>query len=181
MNPPLAFILILVIALFESGCRAESPPPTETGGVNAADAVDYDRVIHLDAENLAEEGIAEAYERLMPRLRDLGVDPVEIQERSDPDVPSYVVVFRNRTYEIWDSDVDEVAAWGKAAAALFEIVNSQLADTPYRFYALNHGNDLSGIFLKETEYSRAVTRTPRTIDRPFIPDSTPPWFGQPHD
>ena len=51
----------------------------------------YDDAIHLDAEALAEAGIADAYERLLPRLRNFVVNPLEIIEERDDAVPSYLV------------------------------------------------------------------------------------------
>ena len=181
MKPGLKLALILSVPLIESGCRAQAPTPTEPLLVNDYDSFEDDRVIHLDAEDLAEEGMKEAYEELGPRLRKLGVSPEAIHETVDTDAPSYQVHFRGRTYQIWDADPDEGRSWGTAAAVFFEIVNSQLAGKSHRFYALNHGNDLSGIFLTDEQYRQESAATRRATDRPFIPTATPPWFGQPHD
>jgi hypothetical protein len=55
-----------------------------------------------------------------------------------------------------ENDVGRV--WARAAHALFKIVNDQLAKSQYRFYAINGGNDLGGMFLTqaECEVARAV-------------------------
>ena len=45
--------------------------------------IDYDLWIHLDAEDLAETGIAEAYERLLPELLKYVSHPPQVEEVID--------------------------------------------------------------------------------------------------
>ncbi len=59
--------------------------------------------------------------------------------------------------------------WGNATFALFDIVNRQLEDTPYRFYAIYGGNDLSGMFLTEEACDEAILSLPRKMDWPYLP------------
>ena len=97
--------------------------------------LNYDEMILLDAEDLGEGGVGTAYEEeIMPALQRLGVNPVEIEEELDPDASSYTVIAPGKTYVIYSPDMDmsEGQNWGKAAFALFDIVNRQLAGTPYR-------------------------------------------------
>lgn len=75
---------------------------------------------------------------------------------------------------------DEVESWGRATFAFFAIVNAQMGQSEYRFYALNGGNDLDGIFLTEAQ-ARAARETISTkTDWPYLPDDEAPWYGQYH-
>ena len=42
-------------------------------------ALDYDKAHHLDAENLAEQGIAKTYHEVLPELRQYVKNPVAIE------------------------------------------------------------------------------------------------------
>jgi hypothetical protein len=53
--------------------------------------LDYNRLVHLDAEALAEMGIAEAYESLLPELGKHVQQPALIQQLIDNDAPRYSV------------------------------------------------------------------------------------------
>jgi hypothetical protein len=75
---------------------------------------------------------------------------------------------------------NEDESWGKATYALFSIVNAQLAGSPYRFYAINGGNDLGGMFLTLEEYEAAKRSLKRKSDWPYLPTDEPPDYGQPH-
>jgi hypothetical protein len=64
--------------------------------------------------------------------------------------------------------------------AFFTIVNDQLARSHYRFYAINGGNDLFGVFLTPTLAEAAQKTLPNKSDWPYLPKDEPPWFGQYH-
>jgi hypothetical protein len=86
--------------------------------------LNYDDAIHLDAEALAEAGIAEAYERLLPRLRTLITHPLEIIEERDDDIPSYFVRCGGKSFAVYGPDIDDMGdSWQNATVALFTIVN----------------------------------------------------------
>jgi hypothetical protein len=53
--------------------------------------LDYDKILLLDAEDLAEAGIKKAYESALPVLRQYISDPAQVQEVIDNDAPSYIV------------------------------------------------------------------------------------------
>lgn len=53
--------------------------------------LNYDNLFHLDAETLAEQGIAEAYDRILPALRKHVANPATIQEIIEPDIPLYAI------------------------------------------------------------------------------------------
>lgn len=119
---------------------------TAVAGVAVAADLNYDELIPLDAEALAETGLKPAYEELLPRLKKYVASPAAVSERIDSDAPSYAVSCLGTEYPIYaKGDQDE--SWGRATFALFDIVNRQLAKTPYRFFAINGGNDLGGMFL----------------------------------
>jgi hypothetical protein len=61
---------------------------------------------------------------------------------------------------------DEGQPWGRAAYAFFKIINDQLRKSEYRFYAINGGNDLGGMFLAQPECEAARRSLPRKEDWP---------------
>ncbi len=87
--------------------------------------LNYDLWIHLDAEDLAETGIAEAYERLMPELRKYVPHPAQIEEVNNIDTPTYSVRCGGKEYAIYGPGLGEEGggSWGRATVAFFAIVN----------------------------------------------------------
>jgi hypothetical protein len=146
--------------------------------VSAAE-LNYDEMIPLDAEALAETGVKAAYEELLPRLKTHVASPAAVSERIDSDVPSYAVSCLGTDYPIYGKG-DQDESWGRATFALFDIVNRQLARTPYRFFAINGGNDLGGMFLTPAQAEAAKKSLPRKRDWPYLPDASKPWYGQYH-
>ena len=145
-------------------------------------ALNYDDAIHLDAEALAEGGIVEAYELLLPKLRQFVKNPATIEEDRDDDAPSYSVRCADSDFEIYAPDLDEGEgnSWGRATVALFSIVNAQLKNSSHRFYAINGGNDLFGMFLTPAEATAAQKSLPNKSDWPYVPKDEEPWYGQYH-
>lgn len=148
-------------------------------GGSRAHELDYDQLIHLDAEDLAETGVKAAYEKLLPQLRKYVAAPAEVKERIDSGAPSYVVSCLGTDYPIY-AEHDQDESWGKATFALFDIVNRQLAKTPYRFFAVNGGNDLGGLFLTPDQAEAARKSLPQKLDWPYLPTAKKPWYGQYH-
>jgi len=141
--------------------------------------LNYDNFIALDSEALAEAGIAQAYEELGSSLRKYIPEPAKIQEKVDSDSPSYSVSCLGRDYFIYGGN-DQKESWGRATFALFSIVNRQLEGTKYRFFAINAGNDLGGMFLTLEEAKEAKKSLPRRADWPYLPVLEAPWYGQFH-
>lgn len=134
--------------------------------------LDYDQWIHLDAENLAETGIAEAYESLIPELHKYVQEPAQIEELIDSDNSRYSVKCGDREFAIYGPELAEVSgdnSWGRATHAFFAIVNEQLASSACRFYAINGGNDLGGMFLTPEQARAAQKSLPRKLDWPYLP------------
>lgn len=144
--------------------------------------LNYNDMLLLDAEDLAEGGIRAAYDELLPTLRRYVPTPDDIEEALDATAMDYRVRHRNREYVVYSEDLpnEEGQSWGRATSALFTIVNSQLEGTGYQFYAINGGNDLGGMFLTPAECEAARRSLPRRLDWPYLPDSSHPWYGQPH-
>jgi hypothetical protein len=143
--------------------------------------IDYGLALMLDAENLAEQGIAQAYQVLVPRLAGYGITAGPVIEHDDSLADHYSVEFDGHRYVIYGPGADAEDAWGLAAHALFDIVNHQLAPTGVRFYAINEDNDLCGIFMTPEQAERARQALPRKSDWPYLPAPEPPWFGMFHD
>jgi len=141
--------------------------------------LDYDRLIQLDAEDLAETGIAEAYQALLPELRKYVPEPAKLEELTDNDAPRYAVKCRGREFLIYGPD-DEDESWGRATFAFFTLVNDQLAHSEYRLYAISGGNDLGGMFLTPAQALAAREGLPNKGDWPYLPDNVPPYYGEPH-
>jgi hypothetical protein len=133
----------------------------------AAVELNYDELVHLDAEDLAETGMKHAYDALLPALKRYVATPATLDELIDPDVPSYRVRCQSVEYLIYDYSARndaEVVSWGRATVAFFSIVNRQLAGTKYRFFAFNSGNDLGGMFLTVEQAEAARKSLPRRTD-----------------
>jgi hypothetical protein len=146
--------------------------------VGQSNPIDYDRMIALDAEDLAETGIAEAYERVGIEAKRLGVALAPIKEQDDPDEPSYSVQFGAKTYKVYDKHTDVVTSWENATWIFFEIVNAQMTNGPYRFYALMGGNDLHGIFMTDAEMAKVRGSSLKMRDWPYLPTANPPLYGR---
>jgi hypothetical protein len=141
--------------------------------------LDYDRCIHLDAEDLAETGVHEAYEALLPELRRYVSQLAPVEEVIDNDAPSCSVRCGTNEFAIYGPGLDEAGgnSWGRATFAFFRIVNDQLAHSEYRFYASNGGNDLGGMFLTPVQVRAAQESLPHPRDWPYLPTDEPPWYG----
>ena len=144
--------------------------------------LDYDKMIYLDAESLAEQGILQAYQPIRETLSRFVADPAEIQEVVDHDRWSYTVRCREQEYVIYSPELPDEGgqSWGRATYTFFKIVNDQLAESVYSLYAINGGNDLGGMFLSRMECEEARNSLPRKEDRPYLPTSEHPWCGQHH-
>jgi hypothetical protein len=71
-------------------------------------------------------------------------------------------------------------SWCRATVALFAIVNNQLKNSSHRFYAINGGNDLYGMFLTPTQAKESQNSLPNKLDWPYLPIDEEPYYGQYH-
>jgi hypothetical protein len=144
--------------------------------------LDYDTMIHLDAENLAEAGIGAAYRELLPELGKHVSNTAEVLEVINNDLPSYSVRCNGSEFVVYSGGIEigEASSWIRATFAFFSIVNAQLVDSEIRLYALNYDNDLSGMFLTPEQAVASRDFLKRKNDWPYIPDLIGPWFGRHH-
>lgn len=151
------------------------------GAIPPDSPLDYEQLVTLDAENLAEQGILTAYKELSARLEQYGPSPLEVTEVIDYDGLGYAVYADERQYVIWEVKDGEHNndGWERATVAFFQIVNARLSYSSHRFYALNGGNDLFGIFLTEEEFAAARKAIPKRSDWPWMPDNKQPHYGFP--
>jgi hypothetical protein len=149
----------------------KAPPP---GEADRTSPLNHDDAISLDAENLAEQGIREAYQALLPRLRQYAPQPWNVEERIDSDACTYTVIAGGREYPIDTPSLDTAESWDRATVALFSIVNSQLEQSEHRFYAINGGNDLLGMFLTTQEAEAARQGLSHERDWPYLPTDESP-------
>jgi hypothetical protein len=145
---------------------------------NRRGALDYDQMVMLDAEDLAEGGIARAYSHLSPQLRRYVPSPEAIEEVVNPDAPSYAIRFRKNLFQIYGPG-RRADSWNLATYVFFKLVNDQLGNAPVRFYAINGGNDLGGMFLTKPQVDEARENS-HEEDWPYLPNDEPPWHGRPH-
>jgi hypothetical protein len=162
-------IKALLKYIFGSPAEAKSPE----------DSIDYEQVVHLDAEDLAEQGIKTAYVELMPALLRHSKAPIEISEEIDADAGSYTVVANGSRHEIWAPALNSEDGWARAAVTLFSIVNANLDQSSVKFYALYGGNDLSGVFLTSEQYALARKTIKNPSYWPYLPVMEPPHYGFP--
>lgn len=150
------------------------------GGSKPEPQLDYEKLIHLDAEDLAEQGIAEAYARVCEGLTQFIELPAEIRELVDNDAPSYIVQCAGTEHVVYSPAIpgSDEQSWGRAAYILFSIVNEQLQNAPVRLYALYGGNDLSGILLSPEIARSAQEGISKPSERPYLPTMEHPYYGQ---
>jgi hypothetical protein len=144
--------------------------------------LDYNKMLLLDAEDLAEVGINEAYQSVVPVLGQYVPEPAQVQEVVNNDAPSYAVKCGDREFVIYSPALpnEEGQSWGRATHAFFKIINDQLTKSEYRLYAINGGNDLGGMFLTQPEWEAARKSLPRKEHWPYLPTPDHPWYGQYH-
>jgi hypothetical protein len=144
--------------------------------------LNYDKMLFLDAESLAEAGIREAYQSIVKLLSQYVSEPAQVEEVVDNDAPSYAVRCGDSEYVIYSPSLPEGEgqSWGRATHAFFKIINDQLAKSEYRLCAINGGNDLGGMFLTTLECEAARKSLQRKEDWPYLPTPEHPWYGQYH-
>jgi len=130
-------------------------------------------MIHLDAEELAEEGLEKFYDLTQPELSKYISTPNPIIEIHDEN-EFYYVEFAGRVWPIMDENSKTSGdIWLNAAFVFFKIINQQLCETDYKFYAFYSGNDLSGMFLTEQTAQQFMTQLPNKSDWPYITTMEP--------
>jgi hypothetical protein len=178
--------LLLAIGLFALSRRARSDSASKPmpsffsklfGGQKKADDVesplDYDKLVILDAEDLAEQGMGSAYKDLLPELSEHVEHPARLEEFIDEKLGSYAIRCNGVEHIVYSPSLpgSDEQSWGRATHLFFKLVNDQLADAEVRFYAINGGNDLGGMFLTPAEVKAAQAALPKKSDWPYLPNS----------
>lgn len=149
--------------------------------IKSSGAFDWDKLIHLDAETLAEEGMKEAYEALLPTLKKYVKEPAKLTKIEFSNSDDYVVELKGNRWVIFDDKTQTSGdAWVNAAVAFFEIINSQLNESDRTFYAFYGSNDFSGMFLTQKEFELGRSNFSDKNDWPYIPTHEPKYNGRPH-
>lgn len=121
----------------------------------------------------------------MPKLKEYLPEPEPIEEILNDDEPSYSVRFAGQEFQIYNANLEDAGgeSWGRATYAFFYIINSQLnkIGSEYRFFAINGGNDLFGIFLTPVQAEASRKHLTRQTDWPYLPKDEWPWYGMYHD
>lgn len=147
--------------------------------MSSEDVINYDEMLFFDAENLAEQGMANAYEEIKAEFRKRGIELSPIEEIIDDENVTYHIIHDGKTHCIY-ADMNDRNSWANATVALFDIVNSQLRESDIRLYAINGGNDLGGVVLTESECAKAREQLESETDWPYFPEHGDEWVGQPH-
>ncbi|MFM7348495.1 MAG: hypothetical protein ACKO01_03290 [Erythrobacter sp.] len=178
------FFSLIVVILLSAVAVAIPHNGNEVAAAPAGDPIDYAKAIMLDAESLAEGGIGQAYALLIEQSTDLKVDWLPLdenfegQEQGSDEGLSYRVTLGGKTDFVFGSPPGQ-DHWAMATATFFDIVNRQLVDRPFKFYALMEGNDLQAIALTEKEFAAAKRYHAGTRYGPYLPTKTPPHYGAP--
>jgi hypothetical protein len=100
--------------------------------------LDYEKLIQLDADHLAEQGIADAYARVCEQFTQFVERPAEVRQLVDNDAPSYAIRCGGAEHVVYSPAIpgSDDRSWGRATYILFSLVNEQLHKPPVRFYAL---------------------------------------------
>jgi len=132
---------------------------------------DYTRLIHLDAEDLCESGMLEGYASVIPAMKKITApQPMKEIERKDSD--DYSISIGGIHYPVYiygEHDVGD--CWESATNVFFHVINKQILDTDYKFYAFYHGNDLQGGFLNKHDVQGIIEQNPNEQNEwPYLPN-----------
>lgn len=134
------------------------------------------RVVQLDAESLAEGGIADGLLRVGPQVRARGLRLDDFATlRVEPD---YAVRLNGKTYEVYGADdlADGRAIWPLATETFFRMLNENMSSfSKDRAYALFAGNDLQVIFISPALVP--FFETMPVEQRPYTPTRNGPQYG----
>lgn len=136
-----------------------------------------DRFVPLDAETLAEDGVADTLTLLSPYLDMRDAAPVTMETIASDGV-DYRVSVNGRAYDVYTPADPADASWGLATETFARIVNDLLPDAGQdRFFVVYGGNDLFGVFLPPEILPFFDSLPPH--ERPYTPSRAAPDFGLP--
>jgi len=144
------------------------------------------RLFAVDAEELAEGGVAAFFEEMRPLLESQGV---AVPPLVDHITVEYTLLAGDDQFPIWtrddfnrDLDSEPGRIWGASSTRTVRILNHWLeaAESAERAYGVNGGNDFFVLFLTPELLSliqRSSVASPR--EAPYVPNLEYPRFGQP--
>ena len=132
----------------------------------------------IDAEELIEGSFSSLYDDVREKLIKHGIELEEdcIEEDVDTSEGVTTVSYNDQEYILCNNDIED--SWERGAYVFFMIINSQIYDKNLKFYAVNGGNDLSGILLKKSEVARLMKSFPGDEDLPYIPEKPGSMDGE---
>ncbi len=139
------------------------------------------RLVDLDAETLAEDGIVDELLEIGDhlRLRGVSINSVNVIE-SDGRI--YIVEVNGTEYTVYSAADALEESWAFALETFVRIVNDLLPEGGEdKFYAIGGGNDGSGIFLPPTIVPFFADGGMGATDRPYFPTRIGPYYGMPED
>ena len=132
----------------------------------------------IDAEELIEGSFSSLYDDVREKLIKHGIELEEdcIEEGVDTSEGVTTISYNDQEYILCNNDIED--SWERGAYVFFMIINSQIYDKNLKFYAVNGGNDLSGILLKISEVARLMKSFPGDEDLPYIPEKPGSMDGE---
>jgi TPR repeat protein/formylglycine-generating enzyme required for sulfatase activity len=132
----------------------------------------------IDAEELIEGSFSSLYDDVREKLIKHGIELEEdcIEEDVDTSEGVTTISYNDQEYILCNNDIED--SWERGAYVFFMIINSQIYDKNLKFYAVNGGNDLSGILLKKSEVARLMKSFPGDEDLPYIPEKPGSMNGE---
>ena len=132
----------------------------------------------IDAEELIEGSFSSLYDDVREKLIKHGIELEEdcIEEDVDTSEGVTTINYNDQEYILCNNDIED--SWERGAYVFFMIINSQIYDKNLKFYAVNGGNDLSGILLKKSEVARLMKSFPDDEDLPYIPEKPGSMNGE---
>jgi len=132
----------------------------------------------IDAEELIEGSFSSLYDDVREKLIKHGIELEEdcIEEDVDTSEGVTTISYNDQEYILCNNDIED--SWERGAYVFFMIINSQIYDKNLKFYAVNGGNDLSGILLKKSEVARLMKSFPGDEDLPYIPEKPGSMDGE---
>ena len=177
-----AIVVIALVGRYLYNNSAEANDTVSALKHEFTDNFDYDRLIHLDAENLFEQGMLDGYNDIIPKLSQFA-KPAQMVEIVSDSTDDYVIEILNKQYYLFDDDIAQRSiyeGWALATYTIFHVVNLQMVDSDYKLYALYGANDLHGVFMTEEEViERRRAFKDKHSEWPYIPTMEKPDFGFP--
>jgi len=148
--------------------KSPQAPDDDDWGMDVLEEEFGDRMFMLDAESLAEGGIAEALAEVYEEHEDKFKGALECEEVWGDEEESYSLEWGKHRFEVYGPSDPESheKSWERATVAAFSVLNTYVKK-PWKVYAVGGGEDLWGIFLTPQEHAR-ILANPEYPDKPTL-------------